>query len=325
MKALVTGVSGFIGRELARQLVAADWQVVGTSRHPSQIEGVQWRYWDLADPPDPELLIGVDVVFHLAGKAHALAETVQDAAEYDRINLEPTRRLLEAAAPAGVTRLVYFSSVKAAGEVTGVMDEQVNAPADTPYGRSKRQAEALVLASTHPAGVVLRPSMVYGAGGKGNLPRMIRAVARGRFPPLPDIGGRRSMVHVADLAQAAILAATRDGAVGRCFIVTDGNDYSVRQIHRWICDGLGKQMPGWTIPAWLLTLLARIGDGIGAIRGRRFMLDSDALHKLLGDARYSNGRLKQELGFVPRYDLQQAMVAMVHQALERSACRSEVS
>ncbi len=313
MRALITGVSGFIGRELARQLVDAGWQVIGTSRQTVQIEGVQWRYWDLADAPSLELLVGVDVVFHLAGKAHALAETAQDAAEYDRINLEPTRRLLDAAAQAGVGRLVYFSSVKATGEVAGVMDEQVSAPPDTPYGHSKRQAEALVLASERPAGVVLRPSMVYGVGGKGNLPRMIRAIANGRFPSLPDTGGRRSMVHVADLAHAAMLAATMDAAVGRCFIVTDGHHYSVPQIHRWICDALGKPPPKWTVPAWLLQLLAKVGDGIGAMRGRRFMFDSDALHKLLGDSRYSNDRLTQDLGFAPRYDLRQAMPAMVRQ------------
>ena len=222
MRALITGVSGFIGRELARQLVDAGWQVTGTSRHTAQIKGVQWRYWDLADVPSAEWLAGVDVVFHLAGKAHALAETAQDAAEYDRINLEPTRRLLDAAAQAGVGRLVYFSSVKATGEVAGVMDEQVSALPDTPYGHSKRRAEAWVLASDRSAGVVLRPSMVYGVGGKGNLPRMIRAVAGGRFPSLPNMEGRRSMVHVADLAQAAMLAATSDSAHVRRVIGTYG-------------------------------------------------------------------------------------------------------
>jgi len=264
------------------------------------------------DPvPVPE---SVDIIFHLAGKAHALSETRQDEDEYFRINVEGTRRLLEAAKAAGVRRFVFFSSVKAMGEGDDeCQDELAVCHPEIPYGKSKLEAERLVLEGGYvPEPVVLRLSMVYGPTGKGNLPRMIESVRKGRFPPLPETGNKRSMVHVDDVVQAAILAAEKVEAAGQTYIVTDGIPYSTRQIYEWICHALEKPVPSWYVPIGMLKTLARVGDGIGAFQGRRFMFDSDALDKLLGSAYYSSGKIKRELGYKPVCDLRSTLSEMVH-------------
>jgi len=311
MKALITGVSGFIGRALASLLVENGWEIVGTSRHPTSIKGVRWKNWDVGQQPDPSLFVGVDVIFHLAGKAHAISENQQQEAEYDTINYGGTERLLHAANSENIRRVVYFSSVKAVGDVVGVMDTSVQRSADTPYGRSKHKSERLLFESgLVPEPVVLRPSMVYGPTHKGNLPRMIRAINRGLFPPLPDNGNRRSMVHVNDVARAALLLATDSAANDRTYIVTDGHGYSIRHIQQWIYDALQRPAPHWTLPLSLLKLAATIGDGIGTISGRKFPLNSDTLNKLIGDARYNSEPL-QTLGFKPQHSLQASMPDIV--------------
>lgn len=311
LRALVTGVTGFIGRELAALLVAKGWEVTGSSRTPTTLPGVAWHPWDAADVPDPALLEGVDLIFHLAGKAHALAESRQREAEYDRINYGGTARLLEAAANHAVKRFIYFSSVKAAGDVEGVMDCSVAREADTPYGRSKRKAERLLLAANNGIdAVILRPTMVYGPTTKGNLPRMIRAIRRGWFPPLPDCGNRRSMVHVGDVARAARLVATHPQACGNIYIITDGQEYGIHQMQRWIGEALGRPPATWTIPLPLLQLAARLGDGVECVSGRRMPLSSATLEKLIGDARY-DGTPLQQLGFTPQHTLQEAMPDIV--------------
>jgi len=99
-----------------------------------------------------------------------------------------------------------------------------------------------------PESVVLRLSMVYGPTRKGNLPRMIEAVTKGRFPPLPETGNKRSMVHVDDVVQAAMLAAERPESVGQTYVVTDGPPYSTRQIYECICEALGRDAPKWHVP-----------------------------------------------------------------------------
>jgi len=153
--------------------------------------------------------------------------------------------------------------------------------------------------------------MVYGPGVKGNLPRMIEAVAGNRFPPLPETGNKRSLVHVDDVVEAAILAAEKPVAAGQIYIVTDGRPCSTRQMYEWICLALDKPVPKWQVPMALLKAMAMTGDILGRVRGRRFIFDTDALHKLIGSAWYSSGKMERELGFVPKYDLQGSLPSII--------------
>jgi len=220
--------------------------------------------------------------------------------------------MLEAAQRAGVKSFIYFSSVKAVGNSDFEMDETYSADPDTPYGASKLAAEKLVLEGGYvPHPVVIRPSMVYGNTEKGNLPKMIRAIEAGRFPPLPDIGTRRSMVHVEDVVQAAILATERSEAAGQTYIVTDGQAYSTRQIYEWICEALQKPIPGWSVPLVVLKGLGQAGDVIGKMQGKRFMFDSDALAKLAGSAYYSSEKIQNELGFKAGYHLKETLPEII--------------
>ncbi len=257
--------------------------------------------------------MNIDTVFHLAGKAHALAGNRQDEMGYQKINTEGTRKLLEAAKQAGVQRFVFFSSVKAVGEcVLQPMTEAVTTPADTPYGQSKYEAEQLVLHGGYvPHPVVIRPCLVYGNSDKGNLPRMINAIRRGLFPPLPELHNHRSMVHVDDVVRAALLAAEKPEAAGQIYIVSDGQSFSTRQIYDWIRETLGKSPIQWTMPLIVLKLLAKLGDAVGQTSGQRFIFDSDTLHKLTRSAWYSSAKIEHELGFHPQHTLRQSLPDIV--------------
>jgi len=160
---------------------------------------------------------------------------------------------------------------------------------------------------------VLRLPMVYGPGNKGNLPRMVEAIRRGRFPPLPAVSNRRSMLHVDDAVQAMLLAAVCDEAGGQVYIVTDGRDYSTREIHSLISAQLGKRPPRWRIPLALLQMGARVGDLL-LKAGIPMPLNSASLRKLLGSAWFSNAKIRRELGYRPRYDLQRALPEMVKES-----------
>jgi len=400
---LVTGASGFIGRPLCELLASRGTAVVTTTRF--QVESAERQaesldasgpassvirsssaaspssvlcrpssvQLDLASETPVELPSGLDTIFHLAGKAHALADTSQDESEYTRINTDGTRRLLEAAQRAGVRAFVYFSSVKAAeaagpnwgkGQgaggkggapegpedrrrrtddgglrtggwpaengylrtVTGsvqspdaqsplsdhqsplALDESCDGMPLDAYGKSKRAAEDLVLRGAYvPHAVVLRPSLVYGPNPKGNLEKMITAVRRGRFPPVPEFGNQRSMVHVDDVCAAAILAAEKSVAKGQCYILADDEPFSTRQLFEWICTAVGRPVPRWKMPYWTLRALARTGDAIGHLRGRRFFFDSDALEKFSGDAWYAADKAKRELGWQPQHSLRESI------------------
>ena len=312
-KILVTGATGFIGDQLCRELQQQGSQVRTLSRSPIVGSHDHWLI-DLATEECPAaLLTNIDGIFHLAGKAHALAETSQDEAEYRNINTEGTRKLLEAAQQAGVKRFVFFSSIKAvADSPEQILDETFTMPAGTPYGLSKYAAEQLVLHGGYvPHPVVIRPCMVYGNADKGNLPRMIKAIRRDLFPPLPETNNRRSMLHVDDLVRAALLAMEKPEAAGQVYIVSDEQNYSTRQLYDLIRAALGKRPISWQIPFFVIKALARMGDIIGRICGRRFPIDSDSLHKLTASAQYSSAKITHELGFHPQYTLQQTLPEIV--------------
>lgn len=311
-KVLLTGANGFIGQVLATQLLAAGIEVKALVRDKTIQPELESVVLDLTCDWEINPCEGVDTVFHLAGKAHALSEIAADDKEYQLINTEGTRKLLEAAKQAGVERFVFFSSVKAVGDMAVMQDESNQTQPDTPYGQSKRAAEELVLNGGYvPHPVVIRPCMVYGNSEKGNLPRMISAIKRGFFPPLPEVHNHRSMVHVEDLARATLLAAQNPQAAGQIYIVSDGQTYSTRQLYELICSALNKRPLPVSIPISLLKGLAKIGDKIGHQRGQRFMFDSDTLEKLLGSAWYCSAKIESELGFQAKYHLKEALPEIV--------------
>ena len=137
------------------------------------------------------------------------------------------------------------------------------------------------------------------------------AIDAGRFPPLPDSGNCRSIVSVTNLIDAAVLAAMEPKANGQCYIVTDARAYSARALYEAITRALGRRVPHWSVPLSVLRVLARVGDGIGAIRGRRFVFDTDALAKLIESSWYSAAKITRELGYRPRVSLDEALPDLV--------------
>jgi nucleoside-diphosphate-sugar epimerase/GT2 family glycosyltransferase len=316
----VTGATGFIGRHLVAALAEQGAQVFALARGAARFRDEKRLTVRTGDLLDHESLRGIaagaDIVLHLAGYAHA--EGADDAAQADRhwrITVEGTRALVREAVAAGVRRFVFVSSVKAAGEGgPGCIEEtHPDAPASA-YGRAKLAAEELVLAAGRESGMqvcVLRLPLVYGLDNKGNIPRMAAAIARGRFPPLPETRNRRSMVHVDDVVQALVLAATRPEANGKVYYITDGVTYSTRAIYDGIRAALGLRPARLRMPLWCLRTCARIGDFLQRVTRWQMPLNSDVLEKLLGSAWYSSARIEQELGFRPTRTLTDALPEII--------------
>ncbi len=314
MMCFVSGAGGAIGLPLCKALRARGDVVIAGQRHVCEGPWDRFIEFDLAGAAiTSQDLQGVECIFHLAGKAHAHHELDQNTNSYFEINTEGTRKLLEASKTAGVKRFVYFSSVKAFGEGGDlILDETDDCAPETAYGTSKLKAERFVLEGGYvPEPLVLRLSMVYGTGRTGNLPKMIEAVAKGYFPPLPEVHNRRSMVHVDDVIQAAILAGTEAAAIGQTYIVSDGRTYSTREIFECICEALGRPVPRWTTPMAVLKVLAELGDVIGRVRGKRFVFDSEGLDRLAGSACYSSGKIVRELGFCAQHDLRSTLPEII--------------
>ena len=309
--ALVTGASGFIGRELCAVLRARGVKVCALQRSCTPGPWHDCVAVDLArGAPESAWLAGIDTVFHLAGYAHAHGD--DDEAVHQAVSVHGTRHLL-AACGEQVQRIVYASSVKAMCERTPAqcLDEDAPANPQSAYGRARRDAEVLLLAAAprlHAA--VVRLPLVYGPGVRGNLHEMLRAVAAGRMPLLPDLANRRSLVHVRDACDALIAAALTPGARGRVYLITDGRHYSSRQIQDLMYAACGRAPPRLGVPRAVLGLAAAAGDLLHVLGPTRVPFDSARLARLRDHACFDCSRARRELGYAPRHGLADALPAM---------------
>jgi UDP-glucose 4-epimerase len=277
----VTGATGFIGQRLVAKLKeqGAMLKILSRSDHP-EFETVICDLQCETIPAGALEMVGT--VFHLAGFAHDLRDGSELVGLYRKINVDATVRLAELAVLSGVKRFVFVSSVKAGRRTV------VDSNPEGIYGETKREAELRLLEITQQSSMhvaIVRPALVYGHEVKGNLKLMRSWIEKGWFPPLPETGNRRSMIHVDDLVQALILVAEDSRANREIFISTDGKPHSTREIYESICHSVGKSVPNWSAPKFLFNALAKLSPKL------KYKVD-----KLLGDEEYSSEKLEQ-LGF----------------------------
>ena len=281
----VTGATGFVGNRLIKKLregsKKTDIKILSRKKLPDYGAII----CDLQNDDIPQdALENMDTVFHIAGFAHDMSNASNVKHLYHAVNVVATVKLAELAVCSAVKHFVFVSSVKAGG----VVEDNVETKPEGEYGRTKREAEVKLLEIGRQSGMnvsIVRPSLVYGAGAKGNLALMRKGIQQGWFPPLPETGNRRSMIHVDDLVEALLMVAEDERANGEIFIATDGVPNSSRKIYEAICHAVGKEVPKWSVPKFLF-------DGFSLVSPRiRYKVD-----KLMLDEYYSSTKL-EKIGF----------------------------
>ena len=295
---VVTGANGFVGSTLCPLLEAQGWIVRRAVRTAQQAgdfavgemgPGAEWR----------PALEGANAIVHLAARTHVLHDTASDPlAEYRRINVEGTARLVQAAERASVMRFVLMSSIKVNGEITHgapFTESMAPQPVDA-YGITKREAEDAVRASSLDA-TILRPPLVYGPGVKANFLRLLDGVARRMPLPLAAIDNRRSLIYVKNLAHAITTSLEQPTAMGKTFLVRDTEQPSTPELIRRMGVALGRAPRLFACPPWLLAAGATIA-------GR-----ADEWQRLSTSLEIDSSAIQQTLAWTPPYTLDQGLSA----------------
>lgn len=255
MRIFLTGASGFVGGRAARRLVSQGHTVLAMARSDASAQrvastGAQVVRSSLATVTAADLR-GVEVVVHAA----AYVEEYGPEAVFDEVNVEGTRRLLEASRQAGVERFVHISSVASiwdGGDLVDV-DEDTPFPAAFrfPYARTKAASERLVRGAEGLHTVVLRPCFVWGEGDTTVLPVLRRMVAEGSWVWLDQGRAVNSTSHVDNVVHAIELALTR-GQDGAAYFITDDRDRSLREFFTELAATEGLELPERSVPGWLV-------------------------------------------------------------------------
>lgn len=250
MKILITGASGFLGSETVR-LALAQGHAVRAMIRPTSNRGrlslpdSQICVAEMADPSTfAAAAQGMEGVIHCAA---VTAEGASDEALSQKVNVEGTRRLFEAARAAGVRRWVQISSMSAHPASTSA------------YGRTKLAAdEFLRSAAPPPAWTILRPSLIFGPGGKGLVDKTVKLLEK--LPVVPIVGSGREPirpVYVSDVAAAALACLQSEKTAGKTYMLGGADEVSLNEFMRSLARAKGLSRPLLHLPLPLCYVMAR--------------------------------------------------------------------
>jgi UDP-glucose 4-epimerase len=308
-RALVTGATGVIGPHLVKSLVESGFFVRALCRRHCKPrclpDGVQIVQGDITDDQTLKAAVtDINVIFHLAAKLHQKNPSSSVYADYRRINVIGTHQLVTAAKAAGVSRMIFFSTINVYGhsDLKKIYTEDSPIKPVSVYAETKAEAEKLVL-SEMPC-VVLRLAAVYGPRMKGNYRRLLSALKNRYFIMVGDSQNRRTLVYVQDVCQAAILAAGDAAALGQIYNVTDGEIHTFQNIVRVMCSALGRDYPKFKISQSFIRQIFGLVEDSFELIGRKAPIGRFTIDKLIEDIAVSGDRITYELGYNPKFDLE---------------------
>ena len=295
-KILVTGASGFVGRALCPELSDRKYNVIGAFRSTDKFTGFKDSMECIAvgeigpDTDWTHALSGVDVVIHLAARAHVLREnTAYSLSEFSKVNVAGTEKLAGDIVSNGVKRLIYISSIGVNGNNTSgspFTEEMLPHPYD-PYTKFKWEAEQLLHNIAQETGlniVILRPPLIYGPNAPGNFGRLLTLVKSNIPLPFGSINNRRSFIYVRNLVDAIIKCIEHPNVANQTFLVSDGQDISTPGLIKMIAVAMGKKVNLIPFPPFFLKMfgsLAGKGSDVGRLTGS-LQVDSSKIRRTLG-------------------------------------------
>lgn len=293
MRILITGVHGFVGTNLVKEL-SRKHSIFGLDIVNPIKEGIKFTYkWE---DLDTEKMPEVDAIIHLAGKAH---DTKNEAAAeaYFKVNRDLTIKIFDYfLAHENIKKFVFFSTAKAAADrVEGVLTEDVVPSPVGPYGESKIEAEKYLLSKMEEVRskskdvYIFRPCMIHGPGNKGNLNLLYGVVKKGIPWPLGAFENRRTFTSIENICFAVNGVLTKDVESG-IYNMGDDEALSTNELIEEICKSLGKKAHIWKLPKGLMTGLAKLGGIL------HLPLNPERLQKLTENYVSSNAKIKKALG-----------------------------
>ncbi|WP_449623970.1 NAD-dependent epimerase/dehydratase family protein, partial [Rothia mucilaginosa] len=274
---LFTGASGLLGRESVLALLRAGYDVRVFQRGDSGIaallpDSIRPRFeqvrGDITNAQAVDLaMTGVNGVVHAAAKVSVSGEW----ADYERINIEGTRTLLQAALNHSVGSFLYISSPSVAhagaaivGDGAGVASPE---HARGNYARSKAAAELLALEANGtalPCGGVLRvgalrPHLMWGPGDTQLVERILERSAAGRLPLLSGGTGLIDTLYIDNAADAVVRGYQRlDAFAGKALVVTNGQPRTIAELLGGFCEAVGVPAPRFSVPAKVAALAGKV-------------------------------------------------------------------
>ncbi len=316
----VTGGSGFVGRALIAALLERGDTVRALARSDAaaaKITGLGAAIEIVRGDLDDVAALaagcrGVDTVFHSA----ATVTDWGDPAEFHRINVEGTARVLAAARAGHARRVVHVSTEAVLADGKPIVRADETRPrASSPVGlypRTKGQAEEEVLRANGPelSTVIIRPRLIWGPGDTSLLPQITATVRAGKFAWMD--GGRylTSTCHVDNVVEGALLAAEK-GTPGAIYFLTDGPPTEMRGFLGALIASQGLEVPTRSVPHWVARAAATASEAFARlVPSHRPALTRTAVGLLGHEVTVDDGKARRELGYRGRKSVEDGLAEL---------------
>lgn len=306
VKVSVIGGSGFIGSSLCRLLAERQMDFEIIDLKPSRSFPERSVIADIRDPAALAAALHGDVIVHLAA-VHR--DDVRDPDAYRQTNVLGTANICDLAAARDIRRIVFTSTVAVHGFAEPGTDENGPIAPFNAYGRTKAEAEAIIArwqsAAADRTAIVVRPTVVFGPGNRGNVFNLLSQIASGRFVMVGSGRNAKSMAYVDNVA-AFLLQALTAGQGHSVHIYTDGPDLQMAELVGLVRQRLhGKSGTGPRLPYWLGMALGHLADLVARLTGRRLPVSAIRVRKFCATTSFASANPLP--GFVPPHDLREGL------------------
>jgi len=311
----VTGASGFVGSNLAHELLKKGHSVRILARKPESVEkfrklNAQIFQGDLVNGELDRFVDNSEVLFHCAAKVGEWGTKN----EFYQSNVIGTRRLMESALDRKVKRVVYLSTVDVYGQRNHAGENESSPLMKCPhhYGASKLEAELLVRRMVAEQGlpaVIVQPGYIYGPGDNALIPKLKKVMAKKSL--LTCNGGKNNigLVHIRDLCDLLCRAGFHDVPKGKVYIAVGDEHITFANLISELQEIYGLPGPVFDIPFPIVSGLAYASEAVFSFIGKKEtpLITVMGIKILHYDYGFSNHRAKEELGWVPKITLREGL------------------
>ncbi len=309
MRVLVTGITGFIGSEIASKLLTEKFEVFGVSRNKTADSSkFKILYADITNKEEVLNLASggsFDAVIHCAGLAHQFGEIEKEL--FENVNVKGTENIAELAVNSNVSQFIHLSSTSVYGLQKEPMNELSKCNPENFYAESKLESENVcrkICEKNKIPLTILRLVPVIGENSVGNVQRLIEAINKKRFLWVGNGENKKTLIYVGDVAEACLTLLSKKKNGTEIFNLA-AQPIKMRSLVSIISAQLNRTVPKFSMPAFIPEIVFSINSKTVNIRFIERI--TRTFEKWLSEDVYMADKISAVYGFVPQTSMEQAI------------------